>query len=116
MITHLQAKISKVMNEEKVQQKRGLHHLGTTTSSLSTFQTNQKSTKTIGKWSIKVFNDNMVIHVSDQMYELNCFSKGTITKWEEINAIAIMATMPAVFVKKHTLQGRDTAKPHVREK
>ena len=34
---------------------------------------------------MKVFDDNIIIHVVDQMYESDWFSEETITKWEETN-------------------------------
>ena len=39
--------------------------------------------KQLTKWNVKVLDDNIVIHVVDQMYESNWFSEDTMTTWEE---------------------------------
>ena len=68
--------------------------MGAATSPLSIFQQTEKAQSQLAKWSMKVSDDDIVIHVIDQMYNLDWFSKETMTKWEEIS--------------NSTLQGRDT--------
>ena len=49
------------------------------------FKQIKKAWKQLAKWSMKMSDDDIDIHVVDQMYDLDGFSKETMTKWEEIN-------------------------------
>ena len=42
-----------------------------------------KACTQLANWNVKVNNDDILIHVVDQMYESDWFSEDTMTKWEE---------------------------------
>ena len=54
-----------------------------TTSPLSLLQTNREDKKQLAIWNIKMSDNNIVIHIVDQMYKSHWFSEETMTTWEE---------------------------------
>ena len=66
-------------------QKRSLYCMGTAQVLLTYFKQIEKAKKQIAKWNVTMLDDDIIIHVVDQMYESDWFSKETMTKWEETN-------------------------------
>ena len=59
-----------------------LHPLRTTNSTLSILQENQSSQEKLKKWNDTVSDDNIVIHVVEQVSESDWFTKKNMTEWE----------------------------------
>ena len=86
MIKHLWTKISKVTNRYKVQLKKEVFITWEQPKVLSAYFKQIDKTQTqLGKWKEMVSDDDIAIHVVDQMYELDWVFKETMTKLEEIN-------------------------------
>ena len=82
MITHLQTKNCKVKNKEKVQLNKEVFITWKQPQvCLAYFKQIEKVQKELAKWNIKVSEDDIVIHVIDQMYALDRLSKATMKKW-----------------------------------
>ena len=74
------------MNKDKVQLKEEVFITWEQPQALSAyFKQIKKAQKQSTQWSLKVSDDNIVIHVVNEMYELDWFSEETMTKWEETN-------------------------------
>ena len=43
----------------------------------------KKARKQLAKWNVKVSDDDIIIHVVNQMYEPNWFLEETMTAWED---------------------------------
>ena len=86
MISHLHTNISKVTNKDKVQLKKEVFIKWEQPQVLSAyFKQIEKARKQLEKWSVNMSNNDIVIHIVNQMYELIWFSEDTMTKWEESN-------------------------------
>ena len=86
VISHLCTKINKVTNKDKVQLKKEVFIKWEQPQVLSAyFKQIEKARKQLEKCSVKVSDNDFIIHMVDQMYELDLVSKDTMTKWEEIN-------------------------------
>ena len=72
------------------------------------FQTNWKIKKKLAKWNITVSDNDITIHVLDQMNESDWFSKDTMTRWEETNNIIIHGKPARSSSKKPTLPKNNT--------
>ena len=57
--------------------------MGTAQVLLTYFKQIEKAKKQIAKWNVTMLDDDIIIHVVDQMYESDWFSKKTMTKWKE---------------------------------
>ena len=76
MIEHLRTEISKFTSKDKVQLKKQVF--------TAYFKQINKACKQLAKWNVIVSDDDIVIHIINQMYESDWFSKDTMTNWEEI--------------------------------
>ena len=86
MILHLHIKISKAMNKDKVQLKQEVFIMWEQPQVLSVyFKQIEKERKQLAKWSVKVSDNDIIIHVVNQIYESDWFSEEAMTKWEETN-------------------------------
>ena len=47
------------------------------------FKQVEKAKKQLAKWNVAVLDDDIIIHVVNQMYESDQFSKDIMTRWEE---------------------------------
>ena len=85
MIDYLWTKISKITNKDKVQLKKEVFIEWDQPQVLTAhFKQINKACKQLTKWNVKVSDDDIVIHVVDQMYNLDCFSEKNMTNWEEV--------------------------------
>ena len=77
---------------------------------LANFMQIEKTRKQSEKWSVKVSDDDIVIHVViiDQMCEQDWFSKDTMTKWEETNDNSKTWTKCQQFFKEAYMARKDT--------
>ena len=88
MMEHLQTKISKVTNKDKVQLKQEvLITWEQLQVLLAYFKQIEKARKQLVKWSVKVYNDDLLIHVMSQMYKSDWFLEETIMVWEDTQDI-----------------------------
>ena len=95
MIVHLRTNKSKVTNKEKVQLKKEIFIKWKQPQALSAyFKQIKKARKQMAKWSIKVLDDDIVIHIVHQMYYSDWFSKETMMTWEEMQDRQNMGQMP----------------------
>ena len=76
---------------------------------LAYFNQIKKEQKQLAKWSMEVSNDDIVIHVIDQMYNLDWFSEETMTKWEDISN-SIKTWLKCIARKRY-----NKARGHVQE-
>ena len=98
MIEHLQTKISKVKNNNKVQLKDKLFIKQEQPQVLSAyFKQIDKVQMQLAKWKVKVSEDDIVIHVVDQICESHWFSEETMTKREEKNDGENMAQVSKIL-------------------
>ena len=86
ILVHLWMKISKVNNRDKLYLKRKVfiaweqpHIL------LAYFKQIEKAKRQLAKWNVSMLDDDIIIHVVDQIYESDCFLEEKMTKWEETN-------------------------------
>ena len=81
MISHLHTKISKIMNKDKIQLKKEVFIKWEQPQVLSGhFKQIEKARKQLEKWSVNMSNDDIVIHMVNQVYKSDWFSKDTMTK------------------------------------
>ena len=72
MIVHLQTKRRNMTNKDKVQLKKEVFITWEQPHVLSAyFKQIEKARKQLTKWNVKVSDDDIVIHVVDQMYKSN---------------------------------------------
>ena len=84
MIEHLQTKISKVTNINTVRLKKEVFIIWEQPQVLSAyFKPIEKARKQLAKWNVKVSDNDIAIHVMDQMYELDWVSEEIMTTWAE---------------------------------
>ena len=70
IIEHLWTKISKVTNKDKIQLKEEVFIMCEQPKGLSKyFKQIVKAWRQLAKWNVKVSNNDIVIHIVDQMYE-----------------------------------------------
>ena len=86
ILVHLQIKISKVTNRDKLQQKREVFIAWEQPQVLlAYFKQIEKAKKQLTKWNVTTLDNIIIIYAVNQMYEYDWFSKETMTKWEENN-------------------------------
>ena len=51
---------------------------------LAYFKQKEKARKQLAKWNIKVPDDDIMIHIVDQMYDSDWLSEETMMAWEEL--------------------------------
>ena len=77
-------KINKIINKDKMQLKKELFITWQQQQVLSAyFKQIEKERKQLAKWNVKVPNNNIIIHVVDQIYESDWFSEETMMAWED---------------------------------
>ena len=84
MIEHLQMKKSKVTDKDNVQLKKEVFIMWEQQQVLSAYFKQIKKTRTqLKKWNFNVSDNDIVIHVVDQMYESDWFLEEKMMAWEE---------------------------------
>ena len=85
-IEHLWTKISMITKKGKVQLKKKEFNKWEQPQVLSVkFKWIDKVQMQLAKWKVKVSEDNIVVHIADQMNESDFFSEETMTKREKLN-------------------------------
>ena len=57
--------------------------MGTATGPFLYFKQIEKAKEQLAKWNVKVSDNDIVIQVTDQMYEFDWFSEETMVKWKD---------------------------------
>ena len=71
---HLQTKISKVTNKDKLKLQREVFVAWEQPQVLlAYFKQIEKAKKQLAKWNVSALDDNIIIYVVDQMYESDWF-------------------------------------------
>ena len=84
MMYHLRSQISKVTNGDKAAVKRKIFIPWKQPTVLSAyFKKIGTAKKKLKKWNVTISDNNIIIHVVEQMYESNWFTKENMTEWEE---------------------------------
>ena len=84
IIHHLWSKISKVTNWDKATVKCEIFIPWEQPTVLSAyFQKIKKAKKKLEKWNVTASDDDIVIHVMEQMYDSNWFTEEHMTEWKE---------------------------------
>ena len=86
MIAHLNTKICKVTNKDKVQLQKEVFINWEQLQVLSAyFKKIKNARKQLQKWIVNVSDNDIAIYIADQMYKSDWFLEDTMTEWKEKN-------------------------------